>query len=207
MPENLQTLEKKVQSLEKKLGEQSKLTEQRFEKTKYNINDVLFQNDKMLSAKLKANQQADANRAALIEGQADQSAKNVQTLVKKFTEIDSHLRTADTRIKANTDDTEGNRQALIRARKYVDTEVKGMIAQIKVNASEAEENRLALMRARQYVDDHDTTLEKKISELKKIISDMECRQTRLIDAQIKNYDKVIRKVISQEVAKVAKGKR
>ena len=207
MPDDLQTLEKKVQTLEKKLGEQSKLTEQRFEKTKYNINDVLFQNDKMLSAKLKANQQADEKRAARIEGQADQSAKNVQTLVKKFNEIDSHLRSADNQIKANTDDTEGNRQALIRARKYVDTEVKGMIAQIKANAHDAEENRLALVRARQYVDDHDSTLEKKIVELKKIISEMEKRHVKLVDTQIKNYDKLIRKVISQEVAKVAKGKR
>jgi len=205
MPDTLQTLEKKVQSLEKKLGEQSKLTEQRFEKTKYNINDVLFQNEKVLSAKLRANQQADAKRAALIEGQADQSAKNVQSLVKKFSEIDSHLRTTDTRIKANSHDTEGNRQALIHARKYVETEVKDMIARIKANASEAEENRQALMRARQYVDDHDTTLERKITELKKIISDMESRQTRLIDTQIQAYDKLIRKVISQEVSKVIDG--
>ena len=207
MPDDLQTLEKKVHSLEKKLGEQSKLTEQRFEKTKYNINDVLFQNDKMLSAKLRANQQADAKRAALIEGQADQSAKNVQTLVKKFNEIDSHLRSTDTQIKANTDDAEGNRQALIRARKYVDTEVKSMIAQIKANALEAEENRLALLRARKYVDEHDTSLEKKISELKKTISEMEGRLAKQIDTQIKDHDKIIRKVISQEMTKVAKGKR
>ncbi|PCJ08274.1 MAG: hypothetical protein COB16_08060 [Rhodobacteraceae bacterium] len=207
MPDNLQTLEKKVQSLEKQLGEQGKLSEQRFEKNKYNIKDVLFQNDKMLNAKLKANQQEDAKRAAVIESQADQSAKNVQTLVRKFGEIDSHLKTSDSQIKANTDDTEGNRQALIRARKYVDTEVKGMSSQIRATAVESEENRLALVRARKYVDDHDTTLEKKITELKKIISEMEKRHVKLIDSQIKNYDKLIRKVISQEVAKAAKGKR
>lgn len=178
MPDELQTLERKVQNLEKSLV-----------------------------AKLQTNKQEDAKRAAQIVSQADQSAQNVQTLVKKFNEIDSHLKTNDTQIKANTNDTEGNRQALIRAKKYVDTEVKGMSTQIKTTAAEAEENRLALMRARKYVDDHDTTLEKKITELKKIISDMETRHVKLVDTQIKNYDKLIRKVISQEIAKVAKGKR
>lgn len=207
MPDDLQTLEKKVHTLEKKIGEQSKLSDQRFEKTKFNIKDVLFQNDKMLAAKLKANKQEDAKRAAIIEQQADQSAKNVQTLVKKFGEIDSHLKTNDTQIKANTSDTEGNRQALIRARKYVETEVKGISTQVKSTLHETEENRQALVRARKYVDDHDTVLEKKITELKKIISEMEKRHVKLVDTQIKNYDKLIRKVISQEVAKVAKGKR
>ncbi|KAE9630544.1 hypothetical protein [Parasedimentitalea maritima] len=178
MPDDIQTLERKVQSIEK-----------------------------TLEAKLKANKQEDAKRAAKIESQADQSAQNVQTLVKKFTEIDSHLKTNDSQIKANTQDTEGNRQALIRARKYVDTAVQGIGSQVKANAHEAEENRQALVRARKYVDDHDTTLEKKITELKKLISEMEKRHVKLVATQIKNYDKLIRKVISQEVAKVAKGKR
>jgi len=207
MPDDLQTLERKVQNLEKQLVEQSKLSEQRFEKNKHNIKDVLFQNDKMLAAKLKANQQEDAKRTAAIEQQADQSAKNVQTLVKKFSEIDGHLKATDSQIKANTGDTEGNRQALIRARKYVDTEVQGITSQVKANTHEAEENRQALVRARKYVDDHDSSLEKKIDELKKVISEMEKRHVKLVDTQIKNYDKLIRKVISQEVAKVAKGKR
>ena len=36
---------------------------------------------------------------------------------------------------------------------------------------------------------------------------MEKGQVKLVDTQIKTYDKLIRKVISQEVAKVANGKR
>jgi len=109
------------------------------------------------------------------DAKADQTAKNVQTLVKKFNEIDAQFKTFGTQIKANTADTEGNRQALIRAKKYVD--------------------------------DHDSVTGKKIDGLKKVMDEMEKRHVKLIDTSIKNYDRLIRKVIEQAVAKGGKGRR
>lgn len=104
-----------------------------------------------------------------------QTAKNVQTLAKQFSEIDAEMKKLGTQVKKNTDDTEGNRQALVRAKKYVD--------------------------------DHDVPADKKIENLKKMMGEMEKRHVKLFDTQIKNYDKLIRKVIAQEVAKSGKGRR
>ena len=104
-----------------------------------------------------------------------QTAKNIQTLVKKFAEIDAELKRLANKVKDNADNTEGNRQALLRARKYVDG--------------------------------HDASADKKIENLKKLMDDMEKRHVKLVDTQIKNYDRLIRKIITQEVAKVGKGRR
>lgn len=70
-----------------------------------------------------------------------------------------------------------------------------------------EKNREALVRAKKYVDDKDSSADKKVENLKKVMDDMEKRHAKLIETQIKNYDKAIRKFVTQEVAKIGKGRR
>ena len=70
-----------------------------------------------------------------------------------------------------------------------------------------EVKRQALVRAKKYVDEKDSAADKKVENLKKIMDDMEKRHVKLIETQIKNYDKAIRKFITQEVAKAGKGRR
>jgi adenylosuccinate synthase len=70
-----------------------------------------------------------------------------------------------------------------------------------------EKNREALVRAKKYVDDSDSSADKKVENLKKVMDEMEKRHAKLIQTQINNYDKAIRKFVTQEVAKISKGRR
>lgn len=253
MADDIKKLQGEIEALKKTVAALSKTVDQHYEKTKFNIKDVLYQNDKTLEQRLKENRAEDLKREDVIKKHVDQAGKNVDTLVKKFSEIDrtfkdyggkikananeaeenrkalvrarkyvdekdtainKRLDGFDSKIKANANEAEENRQALVRARKYVDGKneaiqkaLEGFKGKIKANANEAEENRKALVRARKYVDDKDGQNLQKIAALKKLMDAMEVRHTKLISTQISNYDKEIRKVIAQEVAKVAKGKR
>jgi predicted nucleic acid-binding Zn-ribbon protein len=214
MADDIKKLQGEIEALKKTVAALSKTVDQHYEKTKFNIKDVLYQNDKTLEQRLKENRAEDLKREDVIKKHVDQAGKNVDTLVKKFSEIDKIFKDYGGKIKANANEAEENRKALVRARKYVDGKneaiqkaLEGFKGKIKANANEAEENRKALVRARKYVDDKDGQSLQKIAALKKLMDAMEVRHTKLISTQISNYDKEIRKVIAQEVAKVAKGKR
>ena len=78
MADDLKILQSKFQALDKKLSDFITAAKNRFER---NIKGVMMRNDIKLLDKIKKNTAEDNKKA-------EQTAKNVATLVKKFNEID-----------------------------------------------------------------------------------------------------------------------
>ena len=135
---------------------------------------------------------------------------NRQALVRARKYVDEHDTSADKDIASFKQKFDTHWKVLVGYTKNWEAYVKEKAAidrDIETLKKDTEGNRQALVRARKYVDGHDTSADKKIESIKKMMDEMEKRHVKLIDTQIKNYDKLIRKVISQEVSKAGKGRR
>ncbi|MFQ5622786.1 MAG: hypothetical protein ACE5FS_05250 [Paracoccaceae bacterium] len=163
-----------------------------------------------------------AKRADAQDKHAEQAEKNVQTLVKKFDEIDKQSSDVNSKLKALESNLKTLESSGAVIKTYSDKQNDALEAKVvgwinKLTKQTGE----ALANAKKYIDKLESEdakrtearkkqaelTDKKLENLKKMMDEMEKRHVKLIDTSIKNYDKLIRKVISQEVAKAGKGRK
>lgn len=126
-------------------------------------------------------------------------------MADELRKIQNSIQALETKVNDLHNKSEKRWQEIIQGRMWRnDQKLHSMIeknaAEINKDAEQTAKNVQTLVKKFAEID-------KMIAELKKVMDAMEVRHVKLVDTTIKNYDKLIRKFISQEVAKASKGRR